>query len=188
MQGSVTIHVRIIRTAALVLGVSCALPLAAQASTLLSGYGGPGQGNQAILGSALLNGPRSGGGGGGSAGTASGSPTAVTANGVAETTSGSGTPSGRAPSGRASKRAQGHARGSATTHAVPRGTRPALTGPAAIASSYPASERGAGPTSVALGLSGEELLYTILALGALLLIGVAGSRVARTIAARSGNG
>jgi hypothetical protein len=41
---------------------------------------------------------------------------------------------------------------------------------------------------VALGLSGEELLYTILALGALLLIGVAGSRVARTIAARSGNG
>ena len=38
-----------------------------QNSSLLSGYGGPGQGSQAILGSALLNGPGSGGGNGGSA-------------------------------------------------------------------------------------------------------------------------
>ena len=33
-------------------------PAAALAGSLLSGYGGPGQGNQAILGSALLGGPR----------------------------------------------------------------------------------------------------------------------------------
>ena len=39
---------------------------AALASSLLSGYGGPGQGNQALLGSAMLN----GGGGGGSTGAA----------------------------------------------------------------------------------------------------------------------
>ncbi len=40
------------------------------ANSLLSGYGGPGQCNQAILGSALINGP--GGNGGGSGGAGSG--------------------------------------------------------------------------------------------------------------------
>jgi len=43
-----------------------ASPTGAVASPLLSGYGGPGQGPQAILGSALLNGPSGGGGSSGS--------------------------------------------------------------------------------------------------------------------------
>jgi hypothetical protein len=47
----------------------------ALASPLLSGYGGPGQGSQAILGSALLNGPRGGGGSGAGPEGASGSST-----------------------------------------------------------------------------------------------------------------
>jgi hypothetical protein len=37
----------------------------AGANSLLSGYGGPGEGNQAILGSALINGPSGKGGSGG---------------------------------------------------------------------------------------------------------------------------
>jgi hypothetical protein len=41
---------------------------AAPASPLLSGYGGPGQGSQAILGSALVNGGQGGGGSSGSGG------------------------------------------------------------------------------------------------------------------------
>ena len=42
--------------------LAVAAPAPALASSLLSGYGGPGQGNQAILGSALVNGPRGGAG------------------------------------------------------------------------------------------------------------------------------
>ena len=58
MQGSMKTDRITIRTAALALvaalAVSAAAPLVAHAGPLLSGYGGPGQGNQAILGSTLL--------------------------------------------------------------------------------------------------------------------------------------
>src|SRR5258705_13375486 len=50
------------------------IPASAQASSVLSGYGGPGQGNQVILGAALLNGPRGGSGGGSGGGSSSTSP------------------------------------------------------------------------------------------------------------------
>ena len=53
--------------ALMALAFCCALAPAADASsTLLSGYGGPGQGNQAILGSTLI------GGGGGSSSSSGG--------------------------------------------------------------------------------------------------------------------
>jgi hypothetical protein len=55
---------------ALALGVTPAAH--ATSGSLLSGYGGPGQGSQAILGSALLNGPSGGAPGAGSSSTISG--------------------------------------------------------------------------------------------------------------------
>lgn len=67
-----------------------AAPSGAQAGSLLSGYGGPGGGAQAILGSTLVNG--SGGGSGGSeGGGAAGGGSSLSAGGGASST---GTPSG----------------------------------------------------------------------------------------------
>jgi hypothetical protein len=66
---------RKIIAAAALLATFAFAPTAAPASPLLSGYGGPGQGSQAILGSALLNGGQ--GGGGSSAGPPGGSLTAA---------------------------------------------------------------------------------------------------------------
>src|SRR5207253_1711120 len=64
-QGSMTTHRRIITSVGLLMVAAACTPAAAHGNPLLSGYGGPGQGNQAILGATLLNGP----GGGGSSGT-----------------------------------------------------------------------------------------------------------------------
>ena len=61
-----TTHRRIITSVGFVLAAASWLPAVAHANPLLSGYGGPGQGNQAILGATLLNGS----GGGGSSGAA----------------------------------------------------------------------------------------------------------------------
>src|ERR1700753_670599 len=56
---------RLTPAAALVALSLCILPAGAHASsTLLSGYGGPGEGNQAIIGSALIGGGKGGSGGG----------------------------------------------------------------------------------------------------------------------------
>ena len=70
-QGRMTSH-RSISIVALTAAMVAASPAVASASSLLSGYGGPGQGSQAILGSALLGGGSGGGGGGGSGGGSSG--------------------------------------------------------------------------------------------------------------------
>src|SRR2546430_7195651 len=64
MQGSMKTRRRIIETAGCALLAAALLAPSASAGPLLSGYGGPGGGNQAILGSGLLNGPGSGGGSG----------------------------------------------------------------------------------------------------------------------------
>ncbi len=58
--------------AVLAFAVVLALPGAAQANPLLSGYGGPGQGSQTLIGSSLVNSP-GGGSSSGTSGSASGS-------------------------------------------------------------------------------------------------------------------
>src|SRR5438309_8805588 len=78
MQGSMTNRGRTIRMAGSTLAVGlasawAAVPATAHAGPLLSGYGGPGQGNQAILGSALVGGSSGGGGTSGGGGGGSGS-------------------------------------------------------------------------------------------------------------------
>jgi hypothetical protein len=163
-------HRKIISIGCSLVGLSAALAPAAQASPLLSGYGGPGQGSQAILGSALLNGPRSGGGvgtGGGSRGA--NGPSTVAVGRV--TSSGSGVTTDDATRPPAGGR-----------HRAPRnGEREGEREKAALASSfYPASEElPAGQHSTALGLSSEDVVLMILAACAVVLTGVLVRRLTR---------
>jgi hypothetical protein len=167
---------------AAVLALSIALtPTAASANTLLSGYGGPGQGNQAILGSALLNGPSSGGGGGGS--TGGGSSSSGATNLAAPATPASAQRSLSSPrharSGAAGKhglRAKGSA-GAANTRRAESGA----------AGAYNVSA-GGGSANPLLGFSRDDLLYVVLGLGVLAFTGVLTRRLTgRQQASRSGS-
>src|SRR3977135_3916585 len=91
----------------------CLIPAVAAASSLLSGYGGPGQGNQAIPGSALLNGPSHPGGG--SRGARAG-----TSAGVQEARSNGAVSRASRPSGRSAKGKAGHPQ-AAVSPAYPNG-------------------------------------------------------------------
>ena len=140
----------------LTVGLSAGLPSAAVAGSLLSGYGGPGQGNQAILGSALLNGPSGGGGGGGAAvatGTAAGAgATGAQGGSVAGRSASKVRAAGRRPTGRTGKTS--------------------TAGSQAYANRSPLSAaQTSGAGSSTLGLSGTDLAYIILALGALAVTG-----------------
>jgi hypothetical protein len=154
----------------LALALCLVAPVAAQANPILSGYGGPGLGNQTILGSALLNGPAGGGGGpagGGSAGSGS-----SVENGSATTPASVSSARGRSSGG--SKRSRSHG-GSGAPASSPQ----TIAQPRPDASSaYLAAERGhAVVQSGALGLDGQDLLYIILALGALTLAAVCTRRL-----------
>jgi hypothetical protein len=143
----------------LAMAVPSAAPAAAGANSLLSGYGGPGQGNQAILGAALLGGPAGGGGTSGPAGAGS----AAVGGGSA-----AGTPPGQAADPPAlAKRNAAHRAGGAGK----RGHRPAKAPTGAAAASrtpYPASEATASNTgSFTLGLSGADGMFILLAAAAL---------------------
>jgi hypothetical protein len=141
-------------------GVSALMPGAASASSLLSGYGGPGQGNQAILGATLLNGRSNGGG------TAGGGGSSATGGGELRAASG--------PVGEA--RPQRSAAGHGTTSAK-HGTKVTAGRAGASREVSPASPispglaRAVSGDSGTLGLSGQDVLYIILALGVLALTG-----------------
>jgi hypothetical protein len=141
-------RLRTITIATSIVAAVAAAPSTAAASPLLSGYGGPGQGNQAILGSALLNGPGGGSSGGSSGSTGSGE---ETSSSTPATGSGGGT---RTPSGgRRARRRPEHA---------PAGA-PAAPSPARPLSS--AASVGSQP----LGLSGTDVFYVVLGCGALIM-------------------
>jgi len=149
-------HHRTISTAAVLLAFSMAVPAGALADPLLSGYGGPGQGSQAILGATLLGAPTNGGGGS----EAGGGPNSLTA---AEP------PVGAAGLG-ASVKAGAPAPTRSGAKAGGRGGRGAgaVRQPSAgVSEIYPASERGAVTSSGTLGLSGGDLAYILLTLCAL---------------------
>ena len=151
---------------------SALLPTAALGSPLLSGYGGPGTGNQALLGSTLLNGPAGGGGsgGGGASEGGAGSPgsegTLAGGGGERATHAGSGrTGAARSTGGKSRTHAAGK------TSAGGAGPHPATLPPAS------ARERGgAGQAPV---LSGANLLYVLLALAALVATGAFTRRLTR---------
>ena len=135
------------------LGSSCALaPAAWASSTLLSGYGGPGEGNQAILGSTLIGGGGGSRGGGGSSGTGGGgTPQAVSIEATSATgTRGSGSGSGSGAGG-------GSPRAHARRHApAPPSTRPRTEAPAKLVVVRHVS-------APALGLGGSDIAFIVLA-------------------------
>ena len=143
-------------------------PAAAGAGSLLSGYGGPGQGNQAILGSALLNGRSDGGGS-----SQGGSTTGRTGGEGAAGSRPSGVPAGAAGGRHASRSA---ARGKQVPQAAK--ASGSASQPYARTSGSAASRAGVGGSQT-LGLSGADLLYILLALAALSLTGVLTKRLAR---------
>jgi hypothetical protein len=158
---------RIILAAAVVAPLAFAQAAPASASsTLLSGYGGPGQGNQAILGSTLIGGGGGGNGAGGGAGAGSSS----------ASSSSSSSPSSIALPQTAARPAQ---RAAAHRHHA----KPSASGNASktITPAYvpatPASDRAAGGKT--LGLTGDDLLYIVLAFGALALTALLTVRLAR---------
>ncbi len=143
--------------ALMALGSCCALaPAASASSTLLSGYGGPGQGNQAILGSTLIGG--SGGSGGGGGATSAGSaPQAVSIEAA---------PAPRATPRTSGGGASGAPRGQARhQRATGTGTSAGATAPSKPVVVRPAS-------APALGLSGTDIAYVVLGFLVLVLTAV----------------
>ncbi|HEY2571850.1 MAG TPA: hypothetical protein VGI27_10265 [Solirubrobacteraceae bacterium] len=142
---------------------------AALASSLLSGYGGPGQGNQALLGSALLNGPGAGGGAAGAAGASTAPTTAEALSRGAQRGS-----AGRSrPSHKHAGAGQAGSKGAAASSQTSSPTR--------ISDIYAAAERGASaPSTGVLGLSGADFLLIVLALLTLGFTGVLTRRLTRS--------
>lgn len=136
-----------------------AAPPIAGANSLLSGYGGPGQGSQAILGATLLNGPGSGSGGG-SGGVA------VSA---AAAGAGSATGTGTATSTGASHSSRGSARQSRRATATRGGS--AVVGAAAAAAVLPSASQENAVHAATLGITAADLLLAIA--GVALVLGVA---------------
>jgi hypothetical protein len=142
-------HGLIAACAPMALALCCAFaPAASASSTLLSGYGGPGEGNQAILGSTLI-----GGGGGGSTGSGGGgsAPQAVTIEVSPSPAAGAGAGAGGQGAGKNSTHAQGTQRSAAS--GAPAGAQGATNQAVLSSSSAPA-----------LGLSGGDWGYVVLAL------------------------
>src|SRR5665213_3219609 len=182
-----TSHRTIFLTLTLLAVLMSGAPSSAFANPLLSGYGGPGEGNQAILGSALL-------GGGGNAGGDSGSsgPTGSSSNGAIGTgrQAGGGNAASTGSSGRsATTRGRGGHRADGEPGA--RSGNGKASGGAARAYSVMSrdvaslmsrdiTEYARAGASEPLGLSGEDLGYVLLALGGLALTGLVTRRLART--------
>jgi hypothetical protein len=150
---------------ATVLSFAVAAPFA-QAGSLLSGYGGPGQGNQAILGSALIGGGSGARppGGGSTGGGASGEGGSAQPGGSTTASSHSGGEHGAtgASSARKGTRSATHQSG---TETVGRASSPVVA--------------VAPVDSPALGVSQNDLLYILLGLGGLLLAAVLTRRLVR---------
>jgi hypothetical protein len=152
-------HRKVVPIVVLLLGSLAAAPNSASAGTLLSGYGGPGQGSQAILGLTLLGGPANGGGGAAGGGQAG-------ASGLgAATAAGQG---GGATGSAAHRRGTGrHGKGSQPLGAGASGGSRSAYQPYVPTGATRLSSAGSG----ILGLSGSDLLLVLLALAGLLFAG-----------------
>jgi hypothetical protein len=189
---------RISSTLTLLAVSMAAMTAAAAAGPLLGGYGGPGEGNQAILGSALVGGAGGGGGSsssgssgsGGSAGSTGSLPSPATGagtsagNGEAES-SGSGQRGSTAGGG--TKGSGGQAAGRTSGSRGRRGKASAgAPGKDLVSPRDDASQTTASGGAQALGLSASDLGYVLLALGVLAATGLITRRLARTPTAPAG--
>jgi hypothetical protein len=155
--------------AAIILGGTTAAT--ASANPILSGYGGPGQGSQAILGAALVKGSGSGGGGAGGPQT-SGSGGSVTSIAAALA----------APAGATSRRQARSVTGRRSTRARPAGRagRPAGERVKRDASDTDIVSHSRPTAQPLLGISRSALTGIVVAVGALILVGLLTRRSART--------
>jgi hypothetical protein len=161
------------RISIVILAIACGsafAPAGASAGSLLSGYGGPGQGSQQILGATLLNGP-SGGGGAGGEGAAGSSPAGAGGSALMGDAGrvGAGGLQRRSPAHRLSGRHGGNGAQTASS------SDSRAQGAVAV--------RGASQTDTVgaqtLGLSEDDLVYIFLTLGALALTGALSRQLAR---------
>jgi hypothetical protein len=147
-------------------------PAAAGANSLLSGYGGPGQGSQAILGSGLING---GGGGGSGRGSGGGSSSSSAAPSVAQAVTSPTVSSG------STRRSSGHRRAAAAKRSgSPVGRIPATSAEGAYPASFDGGSQTARVASDPLGVSSADLLYILVAAGALVLTGLLTRQLTQT--------
>jgi hypothetical protein len=178
-------HRTISLTTALLAALVAVAPASASANSLLSGYGGPGAGNQAILGSALIGGGGAAGGGGSSGSSGSGSPGSTGSSAGSEAAGGGETASagssgqgargaGAAGDGTAG-RAAGGAAGSRSGHGKASG---------GAARAYPVrplddASKAASAGSGTLGFSAADFGYLLLVVAVLGATGVVTRRLAR---------
>ncbi len=183
-------------TASLLAALVAVAPVSASANSLLSGYGGPGAGNQAILGSALIGGGGSAGGssgsGGstGSTGSSSGAGTGATAgSGATGAAAGEVTSGGARGAGAQAGSEGGGAAGGRTASgaAGARGGHGGASGGAARAYPVRPFDVAAKPSpagSGALGVSVADFGYLVLVLALLGVTGIVTRRLARAPASR----
>ena len=183
---------RIVSAAALTLALWAAAPVNTPANSLLSGYGGPGAGNQAIIGATLLNGSSGkGGGGDGSTSGSSSSSRNGEQSGAGESPSPGATGVGDKTASRGGASGRSTGRRHAGQNKRPTSEDPARRSDAGNASAgavraYPASSvgraRAGAVESETLGLSRDDLLLVLLALAGLAFTGVLTRRLAHTTA------
>jgi hypothetical protein len=169
-------RIAIILTVPLLLG-GLLMPTGASAGTMLSGYGGPGAGDQAILGSTLVGG--SGASGGGGAGSSGSSGSASTSSGVAAggATANTAAPSGGASAGKPAKGSHHGSRGNSSTRHTSAGATPAYS---VSTGSRPQAAVNVSSGFEPLGLSGSDLVLVLIVAGGLVLTGGFTRRLART--------
>jgi hypothetical protein len=155
------------------------LPAGAHAADpLLSGYGGPGGGEQVVLGSKLIDPPKGGGGASGRL-RATAPPVAAQPAPATRTTP---RPSGNSGTSRGTKHARAHqGSGSNRKTAAPKAA-PAATPGAPPVRAYPSRASDIG----GLPLSGGDVLLGLIALFVVGVVSVALRQVADTGPARSG--
>jgi hypothetical protein len=170
--------IRITSALALAGFLSASAPMAASAgSPLLSGYGGPGSGEQAIVGSTFLGGPHGGAGSGGSSGSAGSGGAGLSGSGGTLSGGGNSTPTG-AGGGRAGSGGSSSARrGAGSGGASQAGAQAGRAGMSAFA--YPSSLRSASAGSPALGISGGDIVLSAGIIAMLALVGTLTIRLGR---------
>lgn len=161
----------------------CVLPSSALAGSLLSGYGAPGGGTQALLGSTLVNGsgPSGGSGGGGNAGGGGSSSGAGAAAGGSRGSGNGGSGSSASGRGGASQSSGSgggakHANGANGTSAGGSAAYTSTEGPRPVAGMAAARDAQAAP----LGFTGTDALLLVLVLGVLSITMLLTRGLART--------
>jgi hypothetical protein len=163
---------------AVALVLALAAPVAANAGPLLSGYGGPGQGNQAILGSTLIGG--SGGGSGGSTGSGGSGGGGVEGAAPATTSAAGNTAQTGAATTRTNTSGGASGRGAHQESAAGKAAQP--IGGELSDRSYHGFENAGG--SSGLGLSAADIIYIVIAAAALAFAGLLTRRFAGTRTAK----